>query len=362
MSSSFGTIFRVTTFGESHCRAVGVVVDGVPPRMRLSESDIQPQLDRRRPGQSLITTSRKEQDLVTILSGVENGLTLGSPIGLSVENRDVRPGDYSEMNRIPRPSHADYTYQAKYGIRASSGGGRASARETIGRVAAGAIAEKFLGEEYGIEIVAWVSSAGEIDSPDFTGKNVRRSDVDRTEVRCPDRAAARRMIDSIVEAREAGDSLGGILCCECRNVPAGWGEPVFDKAEARLAHAMLSLPATKGFEIGSGFSGTRMRGSRHNDLFVRKNGRLGTRTNYSGGVQGGITNGETIVFRVAFKPPATIGLPQQTADYEGNPVTLEAGGRHDPCVVPRAVPIVETMAALVLADLALRQRARTGHP
>jgi chorismate synthase len=362
MSSTFGTLFRVTTFGESHCKAVGAVVDGVPPRMRLSEEDIQPQLDRRRPGQSLITTPRKEQDLVTILSGVENGMTLGTPIGLFVENKDFRPGDYREMNHVPRPSHADFTYQAKYGIRSSSGGGRSSARETIGRVAAGAIAEKFLREEYSIEIVAWVSSVGEIDAPDLTGKNLRREDVERTDVRCPALDEARRMIETIVEAREAGDSLGGVLTCECRNVPAGWGEPVFNKAEAMLAHAMLSLPATKGFEIGSGFRGARMRGSRHNDPFTRKGGMLGTRTNWSGGIQGGITNGEPIVFRVAFKPPATIGLPQETVDFEGEPVVLEAKGRHDPCIVPRAVPIVETMAALVLADLALGQRARTGRP
>lgn len=362
MSSTFGTLFRVTTFGESHCRAVGAVVDGVPPRLRLAEGDIQPQLDRRRPGQSLITTSRKEQDTVTIVSGVENGLTLGTPVGLFIENRDFRPGDYSEMRKVPRPSHADFTYEAKYGIRATSGGGRSSARETIGRVAAGAIAEKFLGEEYGVEIVAWVSSVGEIDAPDFTGMSLRRDDVDRTDVRCPDDETARRMIEAIVRARDAGDSLGGVLTCECRNVPAGWGEPVFDKAEAKLAHAMLSLPATKGFEIGSGFAGARMPGSRHNDPFVRKGAQIGTRTNYSGGIQGGITNGEPILFRVGFKPPATISLPQETVDFEGEPVVLAAKGRHDPCVVPRAVPIVETMTALVLADLALRQRARGGLP
>jgi chorismate synthase len=362
MSSTFGILFKVTTFGESHCRAVGAVVDGVPPRIRLGEEDIQPQLDRRRPGQSLITSPRREEDIVTILSGVENGLTLGTPVGLFVENRDFRPGDYREMNRIPRPSHADFTYQAKYGIRASSGGGRSSARETIGRVAAGAIAEKFLREEYGTEIVAWVSSVGEIDARELEGTNVTRGDVDRTDVRCPDAEAARNMIASIIEVREAGDSLGGVVTCECRRVPAGWGEPVFDKVEARLSHAMLSLPATKGFEIGSGFAGARMRGSHHNDPFIRKGESLGTRTNYSGGVQGGITNGETIVFRVAFKPPATIGRPQETADFEGEQVVLEAKGRHDPCVVPRAVPIVETMTALVLADLALRQRARTARP
>jgi len=357
MSSTFGTLFKVCTFGESHGIGVGAVVDGCPPRLKLSEADIQPQLDRRRPGQGLVTTARQEQDLVTILSGVENGLTMGTPIGLLVKNRDQRPGDYREMSNIPRPSHADYTYQMKYGIRAASGGGRSSARETIGRVAAGAIAEKLLAERYGVEIVAWVSSVGTLEAPDLAGTGVTRSQVDSHEVRCPDAKLAGTMMDAIVAAREDNDSLGGIVTCECRGVPAGWGEPVFDKAEAKLAQAMLSLPATKGFEIGSGFAGTRLRGSQHNDLFVAKGKGLGTGTNRSGGVQGGITNGEPIVFRVAFKPPATIGKTQRTAAFDGKTVNLEAKGRHDPCVVPRAVAIVETMAALVLADLALRQSA-----
>lgn len=360
MSSTFGTLFRVTTFGESHCIGVGAVVDGCPPRLTLSEADIQPQLDRRRPGQSIISTPRQEQDVVSILSGVENGITLGTPIGLLVRNRDQRPGDYKEMSRIPRPSHADFTYQAKYGIRASSGGGRSSARETIGRVAAGAIAEKLLYEQHGVQIVAWVSAVGELEGPDLTDAPPTRAQVDETEVRCPDKTVSEKMRNAIIQAREAGDSLGGVVTCVCSHVPAGWGEPVFDKAEARLAHAMLSLPATKGFEIGSGFAGTRLRGSRHNDMFVKKEGRLGTSTNRSGGVQGGITNGEPIVFRVAFKPPATIGQKQHTSTFDGEPVDLEAKGRHDPCVVNRAVPIVESMAALVLADLALRQRALAG--
>ncbi len=358
MSSTFGTLFTVTTFGESHCKGVGAVVDGCPPRMALDESDIQVQLDRRRPGQSKLSTERSESDRVTIFSGVENGKTLGTPISLFVPNKDQRPSDYREMSAVPRPSHADYTYQMKYGIRASSGGGRSSARETVGRVAAGAVADKFLRESFGVEIVAWVSGVGAADAPDINPETITRGRVDETLVRCPCKKTSDRMGREILAAKEAGDSLGGIITCVCRNLPAGWGEPVFDKMEAKLAQAMLSIPATKGFEIGSGFAGTRMRGSRHNDRFVAKGDRLGTRTNFSGGIQGGISNGEPVLFRVAFKPVATIGLPQQTADFEGNEVEFEAKGRHDPCVVPRAVPIVESMAALVLADFALRQRMR----
>ena len=359
MSSTLGTLFRVTTFGESHGRGVGVVVDGAPPRLSLQEADIQPQLDRRRPGQSTLTTPREEADRVSILSGVENGLTLGTPIALLVANRDQRPGDYQAMNEVPRPSHADFTYQAKYGIRAASGGGRSSARETIGRVAAGAIAEKLLREAYGVEIVAWVSAVGTLEAPAPDLVTLRRQDVDRHVVRCPDPAAAALMEQAILQARDEEDSLGGVVTCVCRGVPAGLGEPVFDKLEARLAQAMLSLPATRGFDLGSGFAGTRLRGSQHNDPFVWKEGRLGTRTNHSGGVLGGISDGEPIYFRVAFKPPATIGLPQRTADFSGREVELRAEGRHDPCVLPRAVPIVEAMAALVLADLALLQKTRT---
>jgi chorismate synthase len=361
MSSSFGTLFKVATFGESHCAGVGVVVDGCPPGMELRREDIQVQLDRRRPGQSKLSTERQEKDQVTILSGVEFDRTLGTPIGLLVPNLDQRPGDYDEMSQVPRPSHADYTYQMKYGIRASSGGGRASARETIGRVAAGAIAEKYLREVHGIEIVAWVSAVGEVEAPAAKSWTLTREEVDANLVRCPDAAAAAAMEAAIVAAREAKDSLGGVVSCVCRNVPAGLGEPVFDKLEARLAQAMLSLPASKGFEIGSGFAGTRMRGSQHNDPFVARGGRLGTLTNHSGGVQGGISNGEPILFRVGFKPVATIGLAQKTVDMEGREVILEAKGRHDPCVVPRAVPIVEAMAALSLMDLLLIQRARVGH-
>ncbi len=358
MSSSFGTLFTISTFGESHGIGVGAVVDGVPAGMSLSEADIQPQLDRRRPGQSDLTTPRQEADQVSILSGVERGLTLGTPIGLLVRNKDQRPGDYGEMSQIPRPSHADYTYQMKYGIRASSGGGRSSARETIARVAAGAIAEKVLREQWGVEIVAWVSSIGDIDAPELDCQGITREQVDATLSRCPDPAAASRMEDLVREVRDAADSIGGVITCVCRNVPAGWGEPVFDRLEAKLAQAMLSLPATKGFEIGSGFAGSRMLGSVHNDPFVQKGARLGTLTNHAGGVLGGISSGEPVLFRVPFKPVATIGKTQQTADFEGNPVELAAKGRHDPCVVPRAVPIVETTAALVLLDLALRQKMR----
>jgi len=358
MSSTIGTLFKVSTFGESHCKGVGAIVDGCPPRIALTEADIQPQLDRRRPGQSKVATARSESDTVTILSGTENGMTLGTPIGLFVPNKDQRPGDYQEMNQIPRPSHADYTYQMKYGIRASSGGGRSSARETIGRVAAGAIAEKVLKLKFGIEIVAWVSSVGTIDG-NVDAASLTRDLVDGNMVRCPDHSAAQKMEEAIVAAKDAGDSLGGIVTCICRNVPAGWGEPVFDKLEAKLAQAMMSLPATKAFEIGSGFSGTRLQGSAHNDPFIKKGNHLGTTTNYSGGIQGGISNGEPIVFRIAFKPPATISRAQPTVNFAGESVVLEAKGRHDPCVVPRAIPIVETMAAIILLDAGMQQHVRS---
>ena len=357
MSSTIGTLFKVSTFGESHGKGVGAIVDGCPARLKLAEADIQAQLDRRRPGQSALTTPRQESDTVTILSGVENGLTLGTPIGLFVPNKDQRPNDYNNLADIPRPSHADYTYRAKYGIKTASGGGRSSARETIGRVAAGAIAEKFLAERYGVQIVAYVSSVGEITAGSIDPTSVNRQLVDTTPIRCPDPVAAAKMIALVSAMRDAKDSTGGVITCFVRNVPAGWGNPVFEKLEAQLAQAMLSLPATKGFEIGSGFAGAAMRGSQHNDPFVFKQGALTTLTNHSGGIQGGISNGAPIVFRVAFKPPATIGQPQKTVAYIGQDVVLEAKGRHDPCVVPRAVPIVEAMTALVLADCALRQQA-----
>jgi len=353
MSNRFGTRFSVTTFGESHGRAVGAVVDGCPAGLALSEPAIQAQLDRRRPGRSKLASSRAESDRVAIFSGVEDGRTLGGPIALLVENKDHRPTDYARVRAVPRPSHADYTYQMKYGIRASSGGGRASARETVGRVAGGAVAEQFLSERYDVSIVAWVSAVATVTAPDLSGRVVRRAEVDASEVRCPDSEPATAMTAAITAAREAGDSVGGVITCVCRGVPVGWGEPVFGKLEATLAAGMLSIPAAKGFEVGSGFAGTRMRGSEHNDVFVAGEGRLGTATNRSGGIQGGITNGAPIVLRVAFKPTATIAKPQQTVDFEGRPVTLEGKGRHDPCVLPRAVPVVEGMAAIALADAAL---------
>ncbi len=354
MANTFGKIFRVTTFGESHGPALGAVIDGCPSLIPVSEKEIQAQLDRRRPGQSRLTTQRKEADKVRIVSGIGNGLTLGSPIALLVENTDARPADYAKMAGIPRPSHADLTYFLKYGILPSSGGGRASARETAGRVAAGAIAEKLLSVKHGVQIVAWVSAVGNISAPDLAGKMPTRAQVDKFAVRCPDAKTAGEMEMKIESVQRAGDSIGGVVTCLCSGVPPGWGAPVFDKLSAMLAHAMMSIPAAKGFEIGSGFGAARMRGSEHNDLFVLKGKRLGTVTNNSGGIQGGISNGEQICFRVAFKPTATIAREQKTADLKGKIVSLAGKGRHDPCVVPRAVPVVEAMAALVLADAALR--------
>jgi chorismate synthase len=358
MSNTFGTLFKVTTFGESHSPALGGVVDGCPSGLTLSEEDIQSQLDRRRPGQSAIATQRSEDDRVELFSGIEQGVTLGTPIGFIIRNRDQRPGDYAGMRTIPRPSHADYTYVQKYGIAASSGGGRASARETAARVCAGAIAEKMLRERAGIDIVAWVRSVGDIECAEIDLETISRIQVDTHPIRCPHPESARAIESLIVQVQSEQDSLGGIITCLCRNVPAGLGEPVFDKLDALLAQAMLSIPAAKGFELGSGFAGARMRGSQHNDLFVKKGDRLGTLTNHSGGVQGGISNGEAVIFSVVFKPVATIGQAQKTADFDGNAATLAAKGRHDPCVLPRAVPIVESMAALVLADCFLRQMQR----
>jgi chorismate synthase len=358
MSSTFGDVFRITTFGESHCKGVGAIVDGCPPGMSLVESDIQPQLDRRRPGQSAVSTDRNEKDQVVIQSGTEFGKTLGTPISLFVPNKDQKPGDYSEMANIPRPSHADYTYQMKYGIKASSGGGRSSARETIGRVCSGAIAEKFLSEQYGVEIVAWVSSVSDIIAEEPNVLALTRKEVDQTIIRCPNQEAAANMVALIKKVKAEKDSVGGVVTCVCRNVPVGLGEPVFNKLEAKIAQAMLSIPASKGFEIGSGFGGTLMKGSQHNDPFTLKGDKLGTSSNNSGGIQGGISNGEPIIFRIAFKPPATIGQQQHTADFDGKETILEAKGRHDPCIVSRAVPIVESMAALVLADCVLHQRTR----
>jgi chorismate synthase len=360
MSSSFGTLFRIASFGESHGPGVGVIVDGCPPRLPLSVEDIQAELDRRRPGQSRLTTQRKEADVVEILSGIREGLTLGTPIALMVRNSDQRSRDYDDMAEKFRPSHADYTYQAKYGIRAWEGGGRASARETIGRVAAGAVARKWLAMTFGVEIVAWVATVQDIAAEVDAGA-VGRADVEAHITRCPDPAAAARMEAAIDAARKAGDSLGGVVAAVARRVPAGWGEPVFDKLDADLAKAMLSLPACKGFESGSGFAGTRLTGSQHNDPFYRgADGKPHTRTNHSGGVQGGISNGEDIVLRAAFKPTATILREQATVDEKFEDTTIAARGRHDPCVLPRAVPIVEAMVALVLIDHALRQRGQCG--
>ncbi len=360
MGSIFGQLFRVSTFGESHGEAIGVVVDGCPPRVPLQVEDIQRDLDRRRPGQSRLTTARQETDRAEILSGVFEGLTLGTPIAVLVRNADARPSAYEPFKDLYRPSHADYTYEAKYGIRAWQGGGRASARETVGRVAAGAIARTLLRELAGIEVLAWVRAVHVIEAT-IDVSSVTLEQVESTPVRCPDPAVAAQMAERIEMARREGNSLGGVIECVCRNVPAGLGEPVFDRLEADLAKAMLSLPASKGFEIGSGFAGTRLTGFEHNDPFVTDaSGRIRTASNRSGGVQGGISNGEDIYFRVAFKPTATIAKAQDTVDRHGRPAKIEGKGRHDPCVLPRAVPMVEAMACLVLADHYLRQRALVG--
>jgi chorismate synthase len=357
MGNSFGQLFRITTFGESHGGGIGVVIDGCPPKINISEAEIQRELDRRRPGQSKITTQRKEEDRCEILSGVFEGKTLGTPIAMLVSNKDARPEDYAAIAKTFRPSHADFTYEAKYGIRNWQGGGRASARETIGRVAAGAIARNVLRTLFPkIDIVGYVIQIHQLTARIDKSK-VKIADVDANVVRCPDNATARKMISLIEKIRAEGDSLGGVIECVVRNAPVGLGEPVFDKLEADLAKAMLSLPATKGFEVGSGFSATRMRGSEHNDPFEMRGGRVRTATNFSGGIQGGISNGEEIYFRVAFKPTATIAREQKTVTAAREQTKLAARGRHDPCVLPRAVPMVEAMAALVLCDHALRQRA-----
>ncbi|KAF6834421.1 chorismate synthase [Colletotrichum musicola] len=390
--STFGNYFKVTTYGESHGKSVGVIVDGVPPGMALTESDIQPQLNRRRPGQSAITTPRNEKDRVVIQSGTEFGVTLGTSLGMIVQNEDQRPRDYgnSTMDMYPRPSHADWTYLEKYGVKASSGGGRSSARETIARVAAGAVAEKYLREAYGTEITAFVTSVGNVHlfpptpehpspstNPAFLTllNTVDRKTVDEfLPVRCPHQETADKMMDCINDYKAREDSIGGTVTCVIRNPPVGLGEPCFDKLEATLAHAMMSIPATKGFEIGSGFGGCEIPGSTHNDAFVKApeadiqaegarvgipRSKLATKTNYSGGIQGGISNGAPIYFRVAFKPPATIGQDQTTATYDGaSEGVLAAKGRHDPCVVPRALPIVEGMAAMALMDALMAQHAR----
>ena len=357
MANCFGHLFRIATWGESHGGGVGVVVDGCPPRLELSEADIQPDLDRRRPGQSKIVTPRKETDSVQILSGTFEGKTLGTPICMWVKNEDARAEAYTEMATKFRPSHADYTYFAKFGIRAWPGGGRTSARETVGRVAAGAIAKKILRERYGVQVLAYVKQVQRVIAQ-VDPERVKLKDIEANMVRCPDAAAAERMIRLIERVRRAGDSVGGIVEGVARGVPAGWGEPVFDRLEADLAKAMLSLPASKGFDIGSGFGSILMTGLEHNDPFRMKGGKVRTTTNRSGGIQGGISNGETIYFRVAFKPVATVMHEQQTVDVTLKNTTLKGRGRHDPCVLPRAVPMVEAMCALVLVDHALRHKAQ----
>lgn len=359
MGNTFGHLFRVTTWGESHGGGVGVVIDGCPPGLALTEADVQPDLDRRRPGQSTIVTPRQESDAVEILSGTFEGRTLGTPISMWVRNQDARPNAYAEMARKYRPSHADYTYQAKFGIRNWQGGGRTSARETIGRVAAGAVAKKILHELHGVEVVACVQQVHTIKAK-VDPNTLQLAQVESNIVRCPDQPAAARMIRLIERMRRAGNTVGGIILGVARNAPPGWGEPVFDRLEADLGKAMLSLPAAKGFDLGSGFDGIRLTGLEHNDPFRMRRGRVSTPSNRSGGIQGGITNGETIYFRVAFKPVATVMHEQRTVDAQGRNTTLKARGRHDPCVLPRAVPIVEAMTALVLIDHALRHRAQCG--
>lgn len=361
MASQFGQLFRISTFGESHGGGVGVVIDGCPPGLPLAVEGIQAELDRRRPGQSDIVTPRREADRAEILSGVFEGKTLGTPIMVLVRNEDQRPEAYSEMRDKFRPSHADYTYEAKYGLRAWAGGGRASARETIGRVAAAAVAAKVirsLAPEY--DAIAWVKTVRDLTAQ-VDPRTVTRDQVESNIVRTGDPAAVEPMIELIKAMRSEGNSVGGVIEAVIRGVPPGLGEPVFDKLEAELAKAMLSLPATKGFEIGSGFAGTLMTGREHNDPFRMEDGCVRTTTNHSGGVQGGISNGEDIVFRVAFKPTATIMTEQDTVHRDGTNTTLKGRGRHDPCVLPRAVPMVEAMATLVICDHLLRQRAQRGH-
>jgi chorismate synthase len=360
MGNTFGHLFRITTFGESHGGGVGVVIDGCPPRLEISVEEIQAELNRRRPGQSKITTPRNEADTCEILSGMVDGKTTGTPIAILVRNKDQRSQDYDEMAVKYRPSHADATYDEKYGIRNWQGGGRSSARETIGRVAAGAIAKKILQQVGGVEIIGYVKRIKDLEGV-VDAETVTLEQVESNIVRCPDQDAADRMIDLIEQVRKEGDSIGGVVECIARHVPKSLGMPVFDKLEADLAKGIMSLPATKGFEIGSGFAGTLLTGSEHNDEFYTDDrGTIRTVTNRSGGVQGGISNGENILIRVAFKPTATIRKEQRTVTNAGEEVTLAAKGRHDPCVLPRAVPMVEAMMALVLCDHLLRQQGQCG--
>lgn len=355
--NSFGQLFRITTFGESHGGAVGVVVDGCPPGIEISEDEIQKDLDRRKPGQSSITTPRKEEDKIKIMSGVFDNKTTGTPILLLAFNKDIRPEDYENMKDLFRPGHADFTYAKKYGIRDWHGSGRASARETLARVAAGAIAKKYLKEKLGIEILSYVEQVGDIKT-DVDFNSVKMEEIESNIVRCPDAKIADQMIKLIEKVRSEGDSIGGIIRGVIKNVPVGLGEPVFDKLSADLAKAFVSINAVKGFEIGSGFEGVKMRGSQHNDQFISENGKIKLKTNFAGGTLGGISNGATIYFRVAFKPVSTISKEQETVDLSGKEAKLEAAGRHDSCVLPRAVPIIDAMSALVIMDHYLRNKAQ----
>ena len=355
--STFGTLYRVTTFGESHGKAVGCIIEGCPAGIPLEPSDIQPALNRRRPGQSRLTTPRNEKDQVEFLSGVFEGKTLGTPICMVVRNQDAEAKRYEEMKHLYRPSHADFTWEAKFGHRDWRGGGRASARETVARVCAGALAEHILATLFGIEIIAWVDQVGEIQAH-IDLDRVSREAVEQTPVRCPDSDTAKEMIEAIDQARKERDTIGGCVACVAKGIPVGWGEPVFDKLDALIGQAMLSLPAAKGVEVGSGFSGTTMRGSQHNDPFTQdEHGKVVTKTNHSGGIQGGITNGMPLFFRVAFKPVATHFQAQDTVNKEGEETQFQAKGRHDPCVLPRAIPIVESMTAITLLDVCMRQEA-----
>lgn len=353
--STIGKFFRLMSFGESHGTAVGGVIEGCPPGVGLSVEFIQQELNRRRPGQSDISTSRNETDEIEILSGIFEGRTTGMPIGFMVRNRNQRPEDYDDLKDLYRPSHADYTWEKKYGIRDYRGGGRASAREHIARVVAGAVAKQVL-SSYGITIQAYVSQVGSIVMP-WSYREVSLERTEDTPVRCPDAGTAAKMLAFIREVREQGDSVGGVVSCVIKAVPVGLGEPVFDRFQARLAHAMMSINAAKGFEYGSGFAVAAMRGSEHNDLFVMKEGKVRTETNYSGGIQGGVSNGEDIYFRVAFKPVSTIMKRQDSVNREGEEIEFEARGRHDPCVVPRAVPVVEAMTAIVVLDMLLEAQS-----
>ncbi|MBX2953108.1 MAG: chorismate synthase [Leadbetterella sp.] len=355
MSSTYGKIFKISTFGESHGKAIGVVIDGCPAGVDFDEEEIQYELDRRKPGQSRITTQRKESDSFQVLSGVFEGKTTGTPVALVIFNEDQRSKDYGHIADKFRPSHADYTYTEKYGIRDYRGGGRSSARETAARVAAGAVAKRIL-KEAGVEICSYVSQVGQLKlDKNYTELDLSR--IDDHAVRCPDEEMAQRMFEYIDEIRKAGDSVGGVITGVIKGVPAGWGEPVFDKLHAELGKAMLSINAVKGFEYGSGFEGTALLGSQHNDEFYVEAGKVLTKTNHSGGIQGGISNGQDIYFRVAFKPTATIMRDQESVNEAGEPVIVSGKGRHDPCVLPRAVPIVDAMSALVLADFMLRARS-----